>query len=102
MKKVSEAGLLSMNFRLKNPLTHLLQNLLLKVKNPKQQQNKIMRRRSVLCCCFMARDAIFFFKFKSSNVVALGQILKCWIDVALVFLFHDALKGGNNIEIVNR
>lgn len=44
----------------------------------------------------------FFFKFKSSNVVALGQILKCWIDVALVFLFHDALKGGNNIEIVNR
>ena len=48
------------------------------------------------------RCNIFFFKFKSSNVVALGQILKCWIDVALVFLFHDALKGGNNIEIVNR
>ena len=61
-KKVSEAGLLSMNFRLKNPLTHLLQNLLgLKVKDPKQQENKIMRRRSVfVSVATLWLDAIFF------------------------------------------
>lgn len=56
-----------MNFRLKNPLTHLLQNLLgLKVKDPKQQENKIMRRRSVfVSVATLWLDAIFFcFKFK--------------------------------------
>lgn len=59
---MSEAGLLSMNFRLKNPLTHLLQNLLgLKVKDPKQQENKIMRRRSVfVSVATLWLDAIFF------------------------------------------
>ena len=75
-----------MNFRLKNPLTHLLQNLLgLKVKDPKQQENKIMRRRSVfVSVATLWLDAIFF--FVSNSNVALGQNMKCWIDVALVFL----------------
>ena len=66
-------------------MTHLLQNLLgLKVKDPKQQENKIMRRRSVfVSVATLWLDAIFFV---SNSNVALGQNMKCWIDVALVFL----------------